>query len=228
MYKLVLLLSVDHQALWTHLCFQLLQCSHRLLDALANLSSHGICTDAAPQDPNRQRTANQTRTPGTDVARTASLAPHFETCRCFFLELLAVRVKLEQPSLDIVDMAHWGHLPLINTSQSTILRTIIQIESDDTVASSMNNDTTQMFDREDTACVVQRERFSASVQSASHCSLGIPKSSLHNRREVTTLLPFSSNTSWVRVTRMMICVHFHEHQSLRDRPQSKSSYNAGQ
>ena len=50
-------------------------------DAPASLSSQGICTDAAPQDRHRQRTANQTRTPGTHVARTASLAPQFETCR---------------------------------------------------------------------------------------------------------------------------------------------------
>ena len=39
---------------------------------------------------------------------------------------------------------------------------IIQIESDDTVASSMHNDTTQKFDREDCACAVQQARFSAS------------------------------------------------------------------
>ena len=38
--------------------------------------------------------------------------------------------------MDIVDMAHWCHLPLINTSQSTMLRAIVQIESDDTVATT--------------------------------------------------------------------------------------------
>ena len=75
------------------------------------------------------------------------------------LELLSVRAKLGKPSLDIVDMAHSGHLPLTNTSQSTMLRAIIQSESDDTVVSSMNNDTTENFDREDCACAVRRERF---------------------------------------------------------------------
>ena len=50
---------------------------------------------------------------------------------------------------------------------------IIQIESDDTVASLMHNDTTQHFDREDCACAVQQARFSARVQSTSHCSLRI-------------------------------------------------------
>ena len=52
-------------------------------------------------------------------------------------------------------MAHWGQLPLINTSQSTMLRAIIQIESDDIVARSLNNDTIENFDREDCACAVQ-------------------------------------------------------------------------
>ena len=36
-----------------------------------------------------------------------------------------------------------------------MLRAIIQIDSDDTVASSMNSDTTENFDREDCACAVQ-------------------------------------------------------------------------
>ena len=36
-----------------------------------------------------------------------------------------------------------------------MLRAIIQIESDDNVASSMNNDTTDNFDREDCVCAVQ-------------------------------------------------------------------------
>ena len=77
----LVLLAIDHHPLLTHLRFQLLHCSHGLLDAQSNLSPQGICTDAAPQDQNGQWTARQTRTPGTDVARTASLAPQFETCR---------------------------------------------------------------------------------------------------------------------------------------------------
>ena len=42
--------------------------------------------------------------------------------------------------------------------------------------------------------------------------------------------PFSSNTSCVRVARMMISVQLplHEHQSLRDRPESNCSCDAGQ
>ena len=49
----------------------------------------------------------------------------------------------------------------------------------------MNNDTTEKFDREGCACAVQRERCSASVQKASHCSLGIQL--LLAQRQVTTL-----------------------------------------
>ena len=156
MYQLVLFLSVDHQSLLNHLRFQLLQCSHLLLDAETNLSPHGICSDAAPQDQNRQRTANQTRTPGTDVARTASLALQFDTCRCcIFVPACCLR------GIGVTVFGHRGYGargPFATDQHLTIhtsFRAIIQIESDDTVASSMNNDTAENFDRQDCACAVQ-------------------------------------------------------------------------
>ena len=113
-----------------------------------------------------------------------------------------------------MDVVHSGHHPLLNTSQYTLFRAIIQSESDDTVASSMNSDTSEKFDREDCACAVHQERFSASVQTAPHSDV---KSRLGR--------PVPSNTSCVRVARMMISVRLtlHEHQSLRDRLESNSS-----
>ena len=68
-----------------------------------------------------------------------------------------------------------------------MLRAIIQIESNDTVTSSMNSDTTECFDREDCAPVPCSEDGSRLLCKVLHTVFWRSKSSLHNKRDVTTL-----------------------------------------
>ena len=174
----------------------MLQCSHRLLDAQANLSSHGA---SAPMQHHKTRTSNGLQTKQEHLELTLHARLHWHRNS----RLVAAIVLVTGCSSCGIGVTVFGHRgsgalgPFATDQHLTIhalLRAIIQSESGDTVASSMINDTTEKSDREDCACAVQQARFSASVQSTSHCSLRI-QSSLHNRRESRLWRPFSSNTS---------------------------------